>query len=438
MPSIKSALLAAATAVSAASAAYTTETYNFKAFDIVKLDAVSFTKFTETVMHGGKPGVVLTTPTHINYFEKNEVLTYSITLPEDGEYQFIAAAAVKAGVVQVSMQLSGSPAADLINLPTTGDFITAAPSFGAPFSAKAGTYTLTVKNTSPLPAIYSNLFWVGAAKIPSLTVGADGFYHIRREAEDYTAAITETSLVGPFGNKGAVYRYTNVDVCANLAPLSGYQLCFFDPNESVSYDVEIPADDEYTLNLSMASGKVAASVTVEITGAGVASKNDVAVNTLNWQGFQTQSFPAPLALKKGKHTVKLTVKSATTGANVDYFEFVGSTPAVFLGAPTTTVATTAAATEAATEAPSDAFTDAPTEAVTDAPTEAVTDVATTEEVVTDAPTEAITDAPTEEEGSVDTTVKPTLRASAPVNASGVFSASFVLQLAIVAAAAMLF
>jgi hypothetical protein len=46
--------------------------------------------------------------------------------------------------------------------------------------------------------------------------------------------------------------------------------------------------------------------------------------------------------------------------------------------------------------------------------------------------------PTVEEGTVDTNVKPTLRASAPVNAAGLFSASFVLQLAIVAAAAMLF
>ena len=141
------------------------------------------------------------------------------------------------------------------------------------------------------------------------------------QAEDYTAA-SDTSA----GNSGGVYRDDDVDIEETSDSGGGYNVGWIEKGEWLEYIVAIPQDGEYTFFVRAASPNIENELNAKLVR--LYDDEHPYEQTVNVDFFSTGGLQAwgtfhgqtPFTeLTQG--TYKLTVTAASSGFNINYFDF---------------------------------------------------------------------------------------------------------------------
>jgi hypothetical protein len=129
------------------------------------------------------------------------------------------------------------------------------------------------------------------------------------------------------GNKGALYRATDVDLAAASDNGGGYYVGWTRPGEWLKYTVDVAATGTYTLESRVAN--VGAGGTFHVEVDGVDRTGPIAVpDTGGWQAWQTVTTPGIL-LAAGPRVMRVVLDSPSSGGgvgNYNWFRLVASTP----------------------------------------------------------------------------------------------------------------
>ncbi len=128
------------------------------------------------------------------------------------------------------------------------------------------------------------------------------------------------------GNKGNVYRETDVDIEATTDTGGGYNLAWMWPNEWVEYTVNVTETSTYTVGARVASNGGGGVFHIEVDGQDVTGSMTVPSTGGNqvWQTVEKTG----IQLSAGQHIIRLSMDSsgAQQGiANFNYLEFTQDT-----------------------------------------------------------------------------------------------------------------
>ena len=124
------------------------------------------------------------------------------------------------------------------------------------------------------------------------------------------------------GNRGSVYRSTDVDIEATTDTGGGWDVAWVRPGEWLQYTVDIATAGVYGLDLRLASASTGGTIRVEVDGIDVTGLVSVP-NTGGWQTWQTVRRTG-ITLPAGRHQVRLVFVGAGSDgvANVNWLRFV--------------------------------------------------------------------------------------------------------------------
>jgi carbohydrate binding protein with CBM6 domain len=129
------------------------------------------------------------------------------------------------------------------------------------------------------------------------------------------------------GNKGGVYRSTDVDLGPASDGGGGYYVGWTPAGEWLKYTVSVAATGTYTLESRVANVGTGATFHVEVDG--VDRTGPIAVpDTSGWQTWQTIS-TAGIPLTAGQRVLRIVLDRIASGGgvgNYNWFRLVQSTP----------------------------------------------------------------------------------------------------------------
>jgi len=101
----------------------------------------------------------------------------------------------------------------------------------------------------------------------------------------------------------------------------GEAVSFIDAGDWMDYNIDVPADGTYTLQLRVASALDTGVIQLLVDDAPLTIENITVPNTGSWQTWQTIS--ATFALTAGEHTLRL--QTVAAGYNLNWLNFINST-----------------------------------------------------------------------------------------------------------------
>jgi hypothetical protein len=129
------------------------------------------------------------------------------------------------------------------------------------------------------------------------------------------------------GNKGGLYRWTDVDLAVASDNGGGYYVGWTRSGEWLQYTVTVATTGTYTLESRVANIGTGATFHVEVDG--VDRTGPIAVpDTGGWQTWQTITTPG-IPLTAGQRVMRVVLDTASSGGgvgNYNWFRLVGSTP----------------------------------------------------------------------------------------------------------------
>jgi hypothetical protein len=134
------------------------------------------------------------------------------------------------------------------------------------------------------------------------------------------------------GNKGGIFRNTDVDIESTADAGGGYDVGWTRPGEWLQYTVNVTADGQYDLGLRLASSGSGGVLHVEVDGVNATGAVQVP-NTGGWQTWSTTTVrQVPLRAGTRRLRIAFDANGSTGGAaNVNRLELSRSTGAVPFG-----------------------------------------------------------------------------------------------------------
>ena len=261
---------------------------------------------------------------NVGWISRGEYLTYTIEVPDSGEYRLNANIASN---IQANhgLKVSVDGQSSIANFSRTGGWQDWQLADGdGLLNLTAGTHTLRVDMLSTgFNLDYLELEQVGGVTPPvvetpvvsPVELPVDGDSMIRVEAELYNINDFKDINAANRGGAGdALRRDLAVDV-ANSSTGS-LNVGWINKGEYLTYDIEVLEAGDYSLNASIASKmKVDHGFRVSVNGQSTTANFG---ETGGWQTWQAVSGDDVLSLAAGTHTLRVDMLS--TGFNLDYLE----------------------------------------------------------------------------------------------------------------------
>ncbi len=249
-----------------------------------------------------------------------EWLAYGVDVAQSGSYLLECRVASRGAGGTFHVDVSGINVSGSMSIPDTGDW----------------QHWATVKRTVQLAAGTHTLRVVFDAVGPSGDIGNLNHLRLTRLAQTAPHPLPGTLQVEDFdrggegvsyhdvtpGNRGGVYRQTDVDIEPTLDAGGGYDVAWIVAGEWLAYSVNVGATATYTLEARVASNGAGGSFHVEAGGRNV-SGSLVIPDTGGWQNWTT--LRRTVSLAGGAQVLRLVFDAPGPGGglgNVNYVRVV--------------------------------------------------------------------------------------------------------------------
>lgn len=262
---------------------------------------------------------------NVGWIAAGEWLAYSVEIARAGAYALEARVASRGAGGTLHVEVGSTNVTASLTIPDTG----------------AWQNWTTVKRTVTLPAgrqLLRIVFdqpgptgWVGNVNYVRLAAvsGGQPYGGTRRtlpgtiQAEHFdTGGEGVTYHDTTAGNRGGVYRQTNVDLEATVDGGGGYDVAWIAPGEWLAYSVDVRQSGSYTLEARVACNGAGGTFHVEVGGVNVTGSLAVP-NTGGWQNWTT--LRRTVILPAGPQLLRMVFDSAGPGgavANVNFLRVV--------------------------------------------------------------------------------------------------------------------
>jgi hypothetical protein len=278
----------------------------------------------------------------VGWIRPGEWLQYTVNVAADGPYDLMLRLASTGSGGVLHLEVDGGNATGAIQVPNTGGWQAWSTVTVRQVPLRAGTHTLRlafdangstggVANVNRLELVRSTVTgpYGGTAVTLPGTIEAENF-----DEGGEGIAYHDTTP----GNRGGVYRQTDVDIEATIDAGGGWDIGWARPGEWLQYTVKVAADGPYDLMLRLASSGSGGLLHLEVEGGNATGAIQVP-NTGGWQAWSTVTVPQ-VPLRGGTHTLRLVFDAnGSTGgvANVNRLELIRSTGAAPYGGTAVTL-----------------------------------------------------------------------------------------------------
>jgi hypothetical protein len=167
------------------------------------------------------------------------------------------------------------------------------------FDANGSTWSVANVNRMELSRSTGASPFGGTAVVLPGTIQAENF-----DEGGASVAYVDTTA----GNRGGVYRQTDVDIEATSDVGGGFDIAWARAGEWLQYTANVSATATYALDLRVASASAGGTVRVDVDGVDVTGPLTVP-NTGGWQVWTTIR-KAGIALQSGPHRIRLVFVAA--------------------------------------------------------------------------------------------------------------------------------
>jgi hypothetical protein len=262
----------------------------------------------------------------VGWTRPGEWLQYTVNVTADGLYDLMLRLASTGSGGVLHLDADGVNATGPIQVPNTGGWESWSTVIVRQVPLRAGTRSLRlvfdnngstsgVANVNRLELRRST----GASPYRGTAVVLPGTI----EAENFDEGGSSVAYFDTTpGNRGGVYRQTDVDIEGTADAGGGWDIGWAHPGEWLQYTAEVSATGTYALELRVASASTGGTVHVDIDGVD-ATGTLVVPNTGGWQAWGTIRKDG-IVLQAGQHRVRLVFVAAGTNgiANVNFLKFV--------------------------------------------------------------------------------------------------------------------
>jgi hypothetical protein len=260
----------------------------------------------------------------IGWTRPGEWLQYTTNVAANGQYDvsFRLASSGSGGLLH--LEVDGTNVSGAVQVPNTGGWQSWQSVSVPQVPLTVGTHRLRLvfdANGSTGGVANVNKLDIAASNTTTAYGGTPVTLPGTIEAENFDEG---GSTVGYFdttaGNKGGVYRQTDVDIEATTDAGGGWDVGWTRAGEWLQYTVNASAAGTYALELRLASASSGATVRVDVDGLDVTGPIAVP-NTGGWQAWTTTT-PIGIALSAGQHKLRLVFVTAGTNgiANVNFLK----------------------------------------------------------------------------------------------------------------------
>ena len=254
-----------------------------------------------------------------------EWLNYSVTTQTAGAYMLHVRVASAGVGGRFHVESNGVDVSGPLTVPDTGGW-QAWTTIHAPVTLRAGQQILRLVFDAESAIGIGNVNWLEVAAPPTGSTPFAGMpvsLPARIEAENFDhGGINVAYYDTTAGNKGSVYRDTDVDLEPTSDVGGGYNLAKIRAGEWLNYTVNVGAEGYYTLRVRVASSGVGGRFHVETDDGDVSGPLSVP-DTGGWQIWTTIS--VPVHLRAGQQILKLVVDAESPTnvfGNVNWLEIV--------------------------------------------------------------------------------------------------------------------
>jgi hypothetical protein len=262
----------------------------------------------------------------IGWIRPGEWLQYTVNATADGQYDLALRLASTGSGGLLHLEVDGVNATGAIQVPNTGGWQAWTTVTVRQIALKGGVRRLRLvfdANGSTGGVANVNRFeltrWTGTTPYGGTAVTLPGTI----EAENFdeggaSVAYFDTTA----GNRGGVYRQTDVDIEASTDAGGGWDVGWARAGEWLQYTADVGAAGTYALELRVASASTGGTLRVEIDGVDVTGTL-VVPNTGGWQAWRTIRKDG-IVLPAGRRAIRLVYVAAGTDgiANVNFLKFV--------------------------------------------------------------------------------------------------------------------
>jgi len=257
----------------------------------------------------------------VGWTRPGEWLQYTVNIASDGQYDLALRLASTGSGGVMHLEVDGTTVTGGVQVPNTGGWQSWSTVPVHQVALKAGVHRLRlVFDTNGSTGGVANVNWLALTLAGSIAYAGNVVQlpgTIEAENFDDGGPLVAYFDTTP-GNRGGVYRQTDVDIEATSDVGGGYDVAWIRPGEWLQYTADMTAAGTYAIELRVASASTGGTMRVEIDGVDVTGTL-VVPNTGGWQVWQTMR-KSGISVAAGRHRIRLVFIAAGTNgiANVNF------------------------------------------------------------------------------------------------------------------------